>query len=456
MNDLNWSQLIIFLLSMLVMALAAAVHASAMLIGRGRLKHLSERHNRKRGVQSLLDPRRSLEASILLVQAIGLVVASSALTTLLRPWAGGAGQLIAILTVAALYLLFGQSLPRALAIANPDQTANTLVTAAGALAWIVKPFTALADGFTTLWLRVIPHEPGATDPAAEDDLRAAIEIPDDGVIEPEERQMIDAVLRLEDTPVRDIMTPRVDMVTVEIRSTAAEIVAAVTAAGHSRLPVYRDTIDQIAGILYAKDLLPFVIGNTLQLPLERLLRPPYIVPESKRLDVLLTEMRRDHIHIALVFDEYGGAAGLVTIEDIIEEIVGDIQDEYDLEPVLLERISPDTIVVDGSIELDEVEEALGVDLRDGDDEVTTAGGFVQSRLERMPLPGDMFESDGVRVEVIAIEGHRLRRVLFSRVTGAPAPALDDPSDNPAGEPPAEPGNTPGTDGAAGVPLQAVE
>lgn len=229
--------------------------------------------------------------------------------------------------------------------------------------------------------------------------------------------MIDAVLELEDTPVRDVMVPRVDMVAVEVSQSAAEVLAVITSAGHSRVPVYRDTIDNIIGILYAKDLLPFVIGTTETLPLARLVRPAWIVPESKRIDDLLAELRRNRIHIAIVADEYGGTAGLVTIEDIIETIVGDIQDEYDRETPMLQRIADGEIVAEGGIPLTEIEDALGVDLADENGEVSTAAGWVHVHLGRLPQPGDVFEADGLRCEILGVEGHRLRRLRLTRIDG---------------------------------------
>jgi putative hemolysin len=171
---------------------------------------------------------------------------------------------------------------------------------------------------------------------------------------------------LEETSARDIMVPRVDIVAVAEDASSQDIVDVITEKGHSRLPVFRESIDEIVGILYAKDLLPFVIGSTRTLPIMQLLRPVYVVPESKRLDDLLGELRRNRVHIAVVADEYGGTAGLVTIEDILEEIVGEIHDEYDEEMTLLEQVSDSEIIVDGRLPIEEIEEALGIPLT-GDD-----------------------------------------------------------------------------------------
>ena len=232
------------------------------------------------------------------------------------------------------------------------------------MATLVRPLSALSDGAADLLTRLFGGEHPETVPAGSEDELLIItrDDHDDGVIEPEERKMIDNVLRLEETTARDIMVPRVDIVAVDEDASSQEIVDAITEKGHSRLPVFRESIDEIVGILYAKDLFPFVIGSTRTLPIKQLLRPAYVVPESKRLDDLLAELRRNRVHIAVVADEYGGTAGLVTIEDILEEIVGEIHDEYDEETTLLEHVSDGEIIVDGRLPIEEVEEALGSDV----------------------------------------------------------------------------------------------
>jgi CBS domain containing-hemolysin-like protein len=428
-SDQSWIDLALAAIALILMALAATVEAAAAQVGRHRLRQLGEQLGRRRSVQTLLDPRRSLVAGLLLVQAVAVAVAAAVLTRVFDREFGQGALVLAVATVGLVYLVFGQALPRALAAAKPDRAGGVTLAMAAVFGFLAVPMVWLTDAMTAGFARLLGADMNAQ-PEAEDDLRAAIEAPADGIIEPEEREMIDAVLELEDTPVREIMVPRVDIVAVAADAPAAEVVSTITKAGHSRVPVYRDSIDQVVGILYAKDLLPFVIGNTEQLPLARLVRPAYVVPESKRIDELLAELRLHRVHLAMVVDEYGGTAGLVTIEDIIETIVGDIQDEYDLEPVLLEATGPGRVVVDGSLPLTDLEDALRVDLQDPEDEVATAAGWVHLHLERLPEIGDRFEADGVRAEVLSMEGHRLRQLRVSRLDAIPpvaAPATVEPS-----------------------------
>jgi CBS domain containing-hemolysin-like protein len=178
--------------------------------------------------------------------------------------------------------------------------------------------------------------------------------------------------------------------------------------------------------------LPFVIRSSRNLPLQTLVRPAYVVPESKPIDDLLTELRRDRVHIAIVADEYGGTAGLVTIEDILEEIVGEIQDEYDTESTLIEVVSEREVIVDGRVSIEEIERVLGLQIGDEENPFGTVAGFVHWHLDRLPSPGDAFTAYGLHGEILSVEGHRLRRLRLTRVDGDDFPMqrglFDDPPD----------------------------
>jgi CBS domain containing-hemolysin-like protein len=417
---------VIAAVALLLMAAAATVEASAGLISRHRFHRAAMSAGRERSVRTLLDPRRSLVSALQFVQVIAIALATSLIAAVVARLGWPAPIAVAVLVVALLFLFFGQAVPRALARTRPTATAGFLLTLAQFLATVVRPLAAIADGAADLMTRLFGGErPDMVPVASEDELLFMTrDAADDGVIEPEEREMIDNVLQLEETTARDIMVPRIDIVAVEDTASAQEIVDAITETGHSRLPVYRESIDQIVGVLYAKDLLPFVIGSTRTLPLKKLLRPVYVVPESKRIDDLLAELRRNRVHIAVVADEYGGTAGLVTIEDIIEEIVGEIHDEYDEETVLLEQISEREIIADGRLPIEEVEEALGLALTGDDDAYGTAAGFVHWHLDRLPHPGDRFDAQGLRAEVLDMEGHRLRRLRLTRLEPEDAPLAE--------------------------------
>lgn len=411
----SWTLVAIVAVALILMTLAAIAEGSATLISRQRLRQSAA--PRDRNVAALLDPRRSLIAALQLVQVVAVVISTSLLTVIIAAEGIGSAAVIAIVAVTLLFLILGQAIPRAITRTHPPAADGFVLPLARALAFLVRPLSAIVDVAAHALVRLLGGEHPDTLPAGTEDeihmlSRDGI---DDDIIEPEERAMIDNVLQLEETTARDIMVPRVDIAAVSFDASPREIVDMFTATGHSRLPVYSDSIDHIIGILYAKDLLPYVIGSTRLLPLPKLLRPIYVIPESKRIDDLLTELRRARVHIAIVADEYGGTAGLVTIEDILEEIVGEIHDEHDLETTLIERISDNEIIVDGRIPIEDVEDALELHLTGDDDPYGTAAGFVHWHLDRLPQPGDRFEAQGLRAEVIDMEGHRLRHLRLTRL-----------------------------------------
>lgn len=229
----------------------------------------------------------------------------------------------------------------------------------------------------------------------------------------DEHEMISGVLQLVDATADDIMVPRLDLVAVPATATVAETVDVAISAGHSRIPVFGDSIDEIQGIVYAKDLLRFVSEEGVDEPILQHVRPAYFVPESKRVDELLQELQASKVHLAIVVDEYGGTAGVVTIEDILEEIVGEIEDEYDRELPRIEHRDDGSIVVDGRLLVEDVLNEL--ELYWDERAQGTVAGLIQRELGRIPKPGDAVETEGLRLVVETVERRRVRRVNCVRV-----------------------------------------
>jgi CBS domain containing-hemolysin-like protein len=219
------------------------------------------------------------------------------------------------------------------------------------------------------------------------------------------------VLELSEQRAHEVMVARVDMVTLEADASLAEIVSVIVGEGHSRIPVYEDNIDNIIGMLYAKDLLPYLVGEDRPPSIRSLLRTPLFVPESMLVDDLLRSLQRRRVHIAVVLDEHGGTAGLVTIEDLLEEIVGEIQDEYDEEEPMIVPLSDHEARVDGRTDVDDLLEHFDTAL-DGDDqeEFDTVGGLVYHHIGGVPNVGDSVEVDGLKITVEATDGRRVRTV----------------------------------------------
>lgn len=242
-----------------------------------------------------------------------------------------------------------------------------------------------------------------------------------GTLEEEEKEMIYSVLQLDEKLVRDVMVPRIDVVGLEINSSVAQALERFIKSGFSRIPVYEEIIDNIKGVLYAKDLLTsWHNGSREQAAVQSMLRPAYFVPESRPADLLLQEMKLRKVHIAIVVDEYGGTAGLITIEDLIEQIIGDIQDEYDLnEEDEYKQIGEGEFVVDAGINIDLFNDVLEVELPSEDS--NTLGGFIYAQIGRIPEVGDTITTDEITLRVESLERRRIRKVYVRRHTAQDSP-----------------------------------
>lgn len=229
-----------------------------------------------------------------------------------------------------------------------------------------------------------------------------------------DREMLRSILRLDVTTAREIMTPRLDMVVVESDYTLAQVSDVLVSSGHSRLPVYEETIDRILGVLFARDVLEALARQNREENIRGLVKPAYIIPESKRLDDLLEELQDKGVQMAIVVDEYGGTEGLVTMEDVLEEIVGEIEDEFSRtrEP-LIDHLPDGAVLVDAGITTEDVEELFGTRIETSD--VDTVGGLVYHSLGKIPQAGDVVITDHLRIEVISILGRRLRKLRINRV-----------------------------------------
>ena len=426
MDASDWQHLIIA-----TVALVALVTAGSVLTFAGQtsnqklLPQVAHGGRHHRSVGTYLNARRALSSSMRFIELLATIVAASQLTALIDRWTTSDFSWFSIVMIALVYLVFGRAIPRAIASRTVSENRLRQLFAFGRLGQtLVKPFTWIEETLAALLERALPGERVEDDSiGTEDELKMRMFETDDGVIGEIERQMIDGILSLEEMTVRDIMVPRLDVVALERRATAREVIDTIIEKGHSRLPVYQENLDRVLGVLYVKDLLPFVIGNTNRLPLLDLIRPAYVIPESKKLPELFADLKRMRIHLAIVTDEYGGTAGLVTIEDILEEIVGEIQDEYDTEEELLVHSGVDMVDADGRLPMEDLEDALGIEFAE-DEDFSTLGGFVHKHLGRLAVAGDRFEAEGVRVEILSVERHRVRKMRVTRLY-LPEPAVEE-------------------------------
>jgi magnesium and cobalt transporter len=222
------------------------------------------------------------------------------------------------------------------------------------------------------------------------------------------QEMVKGVISLAESNVREIMVPRIDVVSISLGTPVEEIIRTISECGHSRFPVYHETVDNIVGILYAKDLLRFVGKEEGSLELEKIIRPAYFVPESKKLDSLLREFQRRRVHIAIVVDEYGGTSGVACLEDVIEEIVGEIQDEFDNETEEIVKISDDVYLCDARTNLEWLNEQLGLQLPEEDSD--TLGGFVFDLFGKIPVKYEKMRYRNIDFIIQAMEGHKINTI----------------------------------------------
>jgi CBS domain containing-hemolysin-like protein len=242
---------------------------------------------------------------------------------------------------------------------------------------------------------------------------------EEGIINEEENEMIRAIFSLRDTVVREIMVPRTDMASVSAGATVREVLATIIDCGHSRIPVWEGTLDNIVGLIYAKDFLKYWGMEDSAVVLGKVMRPPYFVPESKILEELLHDFKKKRIHIAIVIDEYGGTSGLVTIEDLLEQIVGDIQDEYDLEEEWLIEEPSGTALVDARLPIEELEEFFGIEVER--DKFDTVGGLIFHLTGRIPHAGEEVETGGIRLDVLEADERKISKVRITRIQGTEEP-----------------------------------
>jgi CBS domain containing-hemolysin-like protein len=345
---------------------------------------------------------------------------------LARMWTGALDPTFHLLfaVTAVLAWSLGGLVFRMLASSTAVGYARIVGTAVYPLNWLLRPWSILMlmvmDRLDdTLWTAdVQPH-------LSTGEIRSLIT--DDGenaTLDDEDREMIQSIFSFHDTAVREIMVPRIDMVAVDGDADISEVVAAVIASGHSRVPVYQGGVDKVMGILYSKDLLQLIKEGRYAVegvtPLA-LLRPAYFIPESKKIDEVLDEFRAQRIHMAVVIDEYGGTAGLVTLEDVIEEIVGEIEDEFDEEERLLTWVDESTVRLDPKIDLEDLEELLGVTFgeADGIETSETLGGLIYEAAGNVPAAGDRIEVAGYAVTVEDVADQRILRVLMKSAEPLP-------------------------------------
>lgn len=336
----------------------------------------------------------------------------------LRHSAHALALIVVTLPVAALSLLIGEIAPKSLAVHHPERLALLSARPIYALQLLLTPIVTILTRLAHLIVRPFGGTASFLSPAVnEEELKMMVEASEEqGVLEAEETEMIHSILDFGDTVVRKVMTPRIDMTALDVDAPLSELIQKVCESGHSRIPVYEDDLDNVLGIVHAKDLLRLPVADRDNVRPREVMRPPYFIPETKKIGDLLTEFRRNKTQMALVRDEYGTVTGVVTIEDLVEEIVGDIQDEYDVEEPMVQVIDSSASILNGKMPLGDVNDRMGLELPE--DEADTIGGFVFGLLGHQAEQGETIAWDGLEFQVTATDGRRIQKV---RLTRLPAP-----------------------------------
>ena len=428
-------QLVVIVVLTLLEGFFVAAEIALVSIRHSRVDQLVDEGNRAaRRVRGLLDnPGRFLAVSQLGLTLLGFFASAFAAVSLadglagilvrvdaLRDGAHAISLVIVTIVIALFTIVFAELVPKTLALAHTERFALALSQPIDVIGHVLGPVISLLTGLTRAGAGGLGARVSADAQISAEELKLIVERGgEQGVLEAEEEQMINAVIELGERRVHEVMVPRIDIVGLEVGGTFEEAVERIIAEGHSRLPVWEQSIDQVVGILYAKDLLRFLKEASADPPpIRALLRTPLFVPESITIDDLLRQLQRRKVHLAVVLDEYGGTAGLVTIEDLLEEIVGEIQDEYDVEEPMVVRLDHDRARVDGRASVDELGELwddLDVDaLLEDREEYDTLGGLLFHRIGCVPKPGDQARVGALTLTVETTDGRRAGKVLALR------------------------------------------
>jgi CBS domain containing-hemolysin-like protein len=362
----------------------------------------------------LLEQREQYLNPVLLLVLVCHLVAATIVGVVATSYLGTLGIVVAVLVEVLVIFVFAEAAPKTYALQHPERTAIFVAPIVSVLAGF-PPVRFLTRALLGVSNVVLPGKGRRAGPAvSEEDLLAMADVAvDAGEIESEERQLIRSIIDFGDTVVREVMVPRPDMVAIAQDSTVAQAMECAITNGFSRIPVYgAEGIDDVVGIVYAKDLMRAMRDRLGSTPIRPLLRPPVFVPETKRVSELLKEMQARQRHMSIVIDEYGGTAGLATLEDLIEELVGEIVDEFDVEDPQLEPLPNGDWRVNARMPLDEVNELLRLDLPEGDWD--TIGGLVFNALGHVPTEGEAVEIDGHRLRAERVDGRRIGRVRITR------------------------------------------
>lgn len=409
-SDRVW-KIVILIICLVLSALFSASETALMSLSKIRVKQMIE--NREKGANRinklLSDPSRLLSA-ILIGNNVVNIGASSLMTSLAIDAFGNTGVGVATGIMTLLILVFGEITPKSLAAKNSEKISVRLSGFIEFVTNLLTPISFVLNIITDFLVKLLGGEVDKKKPfITQEELKTIVNVSyKEGVLEGEEKDMIYNVFDFSDSQVNDVMVPRTEIVAIDVDLPYEEIIKIINKEQYSRIPVYENTIDNIIGILYVKDLLFLDVNKESPFDLRKYIRQPYFTPEYKSIKELFKEMRTNRNHMVVIIDEYGGTEGIVTIEDVVEEIVGDIEDEYDKKIKEIEVIKEDEYLVNGNVRIDTINELIGTHIESKD--FDTIAGFVIGIIDRLPEAGEEIEYENIRFIIENIDRNRIKKI----------------------------------------------
>ncbi|MFN2589832.1 MAG: hemolysin family protein [Actinomycetota bacterium] len=412
MSPGDWGLVALIAVLIVISALFAAAETIITRINRVRAYRLQEEG--RRGAASLVklaeDPPPYLNVVLLLMLLVHLAATTIAAIVAIRA-IGDLGEWVATVAMTILLFVFAEVVPKTYAVLHTDRVGLWLAPLS---VWLTRVFGPLAILLVKVANVIMPGKGLPKGPfVTEEEIKALADVAsEEAEIEEEEKELIHSIFEFGDTLVREVMVPRPDMAVAPVNSSLQNVLDLILRRGYSRIPVYRGELDEIVGVVYAKDALRHLHAGKGNVAIEKIMRQTFFVPETKKVSELLREMQLRRVHIAIVLDEYGSVAGLVTIEDLLEEIVGEIADEYDREEQQLEKLDDNTYRVSGRLPIDEVNEALDVDLPQ--EQWDTVAGLMYGLLGSVPTQGETTTYDNLTFTAERVQGRRIQKILINR------------------------------------------
>ena len=403
-------QIIVLIILLVLSGFFSMSETALMALSKIRIRHMVEEGVKgAKLVEKLTEDPNKLLGAILIGNNIVNILASSLATTLFVSLVGPSGVGVATAVMTVLVLIFGEITPKSIAKQKSEEVSLKVSKPINIIVKILKPFIGIFSFISSLFIRLLGGDPKATEPfITEEELRTMVGVSEEeGVLEDVEKEMIFNVFDFADSQAKDVMVQRVDIVAVDTEATYEEVLEVIKTEQFSRIPVYNQTIDEIVGVLYVKDLI--IAGQNKEgFKVSDYMREPYYTFEFKKIKELFNEMKKTRNHLSVVLDEYGGTVGIVTIEDLIEEVFGDIEDEYDDYDKEIEVVKEDEYIVDGSAKLDDISELIGVNMES--EEFDSVGGLIIGELGRFPDNKEEVTLNKIRFVVEEVDKNRIKKV----------------------------------------------